>query len=322
LKQRVGLELELLAPEDSGRRALAERLARLINGRLQFGLKYSSPGRAPDGRPICELSCAYRVLDARRRVIATLVDDPTISTSPDHAAHRPAWSGLADDVRLALLAERLCWASDDSPQAVFAPLARAFAGAVDRGVERGSWGTVVDAVGHSLVKGHQARGERACEVVFAPVALAAVARTVEPWLTAARRLGFTIPEEAALHAHFDAAPFQKTERLRQLILRWGSQRDAWLRTLKPNPNCTQLGPAPPDVVRVAREADAALPFSTFSAALLMAGLKKSCDLNLLGVVEKRPRQPTLEVRCLPMSLSGREVAASVSLAAKVVFPTP
>lgn len=319
--ERVGLELELLAPEGKGRRALAEKLSRALGGKLQFGLKYSSPGRAQDGRPICELSCAYRVLDGKKRPIATLVDDPTITIPPGLAERGDDWAGVTDDVRLALLAERLCWASEDTPEAVFAPLARAFDGDVERGSERGSWGAVVDAVGHVLVKGQTLRSERACEVVFAVMPRAAVRKTLEPWLAAAKKLGFTIPREAALHAHFDAAPFRDTARLRRLLLTWVAQRDAWWKTLSPNPSCTQLGPPPVSVERVARETQATLPFSTFAAALLLAGAHKACDLNVLGVIERRPRQPTLEVRCLPMSLSAKDVSASVDAAAQLLEAT-
>jgi hypothetical protein len=316
----VGLELELLAPEDKGRRALAEKLARSLGGRVLFGLKYSSPGRAPDGRPVCELSCAYRVVDGKRRTLATLVDDPTIAVNSGRASVGSEWAGLADDVRLALLCERLCWSEDDAPESIYAPLARTFDGEVERGAERGSWGQVVDALGHPLVRGFHAdaRRERACEIVLPPLPRAHLARTVEPWLAAAKRLGFTVPKEAALHAHFDAEPFKKTRRLRQLILGWAGQRSDWWSRLKPNPRCTQLGPPSSDLVRVAREADDALPFATFAAALLLAGAKKACDLNLLGVLEKRPRQPTLEVRCLPMSLAAKDVQESVDRAAALL----
>lgn len=320
MSQRVGLELELLAPAGGSRRALAERAARALEGRVIFGLKYHSPGRAPDGRPVCALSCAYRVLDARGRPVATLVDDPTLSIPAGRAGPGGGYAGVADDVRLALLAEKVCWARDDAPEAVYAPLARAFHGEVERGPARGSWGMVVDAHGHPLVRGAAGDGrrERACEVVLAPVPLSQVARAVEPWLWAARRAGFSIPKEAALHAHFDAAPFRRTARLKALLLRWAEERAAWWRALAPNPRCTQLGPPPADVLRVAREADAALPFSTFAAALLLAGAKKACDLNLLGVLERRPRQPTLEVRCLPMSLAADEVQASAERAARLL----
>jgi hypothetical protein len=118
----------------------------------------------------------------------------------------------------------------------------------------------------------------------------------------ARTLGFTVPREAAVHAHFDAGPFRSTARLRSLVLRWTAERDAWLARLQPNPHCRKLGPFPRDVVRVAQTADDATPFETVAAGYLLAGLHRAVDLNLLGLVEQHPRHPTLEVRCLPGSL--------------------
>jgi hypothetical protein len=40
-------------------------------------------------------------------------------------------------------------------------------------------------------------------------------------------------------------------------------------------------------------------------------VSKACDLNVLGVIERHPKQPTLEVRCLPMSLSPEAVLTSL-----------
>ena len=72
--------------------------------------------------------------------------------------------------------------------------------------------------------------------------------------------------------------------------------------LEPNPRCRKLGPFPPDVVRVAKTATADLSFETLAAGLLLGGLHRAVDLNLLGLVERYPKQPTIEVRCLPGSL--------------------
>jgi hypothetical protein len=82
----------------------------------------------------------------------------------------------------------------------------------------------------------------------------------------------------------------------------------------PNPHCKKLGPPPADVVRVAREASADTPFSTFAAALKLAGAHKALDLNVLGVIEPFPVQPTLELRCLPMAKDHAAIAASVTAA--------
>jgi hypothetical protein len=61
-----------------------------------------------------------------------------------------------------------------------------------------------------------------------------------------------------------------------------------------------VGPFPPDVTRVAAEAPDELPFAQLCAALELAGLKRALDFNLLGVVRRFPRHPTVEIRCLRM----------------------
>ena len=103
------------------------------------------------------------------------------------------------------------------------------------------------------------------------------------------------------------------EALRRLVLKWSEERERWLATLKPNPRCRKLGPFPPDVVRVAREATDDLPFSTLAAGMLLGGLHRAIDVNVLGVVERYPKQPTVEVRCLPGSLDAEATLTRLSL---------
>ena len=67
------------------------------------------------------------------------------------------------------------------------------------------------------------------------------------------------------------------------------------------------------MVRVAREASDDLPFSTLAAAMLLGGLHRAIDVNVLGVVERFPKQPTVEVRCLPGSLHANETLERLAL---------
>jgi hypothetical protein len=55
-----------------------------------------------------------------------------------------------------------------------------------------------------------------------------------------------------------------------------------------------------------------------AAALHLAGANKACDLNLLGVIEPHPRQKTLEVRCLPMSLNTDAVLSTLNAAERLL----
>lgn len=302
----MGLELELRAPPGRTRLHVARALARAVGGRVEYGFKYHSEGALPDGRPLCQLTLAARVVVAGGRVLLSVVDDPTLREGLPEAP-RSRSLAATDDLRLALLAERTCWSARESLTARLEPLRALFAGHLESA-------GLVDAYGHRVVVlAEQAVSRaRACEVVTAPLRTGRERRdVVEAVLGVARRLRLVVPHEAALHAHYDAGPWQSTGALRRLILESSRHHEAWRARLRPNPACTKLGPFPDDVVRVAREG-ARVPFSTFAAALSLAGAKKACDLNLLGVIEPRPKQPTLEVRCLPMSLEPAAVLASLA----------
>ncbi len=300
--ERVGLELELLTPPRSTRLTFAQRLASKVRGTVEVGFKYLSEGTLPDGRPLCRLSMAARVR-TKKGVLASFVDDGTLHGGlPIRPARRTLQA--TDELRLALLIERLGWSTRLGER--LDEVARLFGGTFDGG-------TLLDAFGHPLVVTLEepASWHRVCEVVTRPLEGAADRRrSVETILSVANELGCTVPRTAALHAHYDAAPWRSTARLGRLILQHHRHRQRWWSALAPNPACTKLGPFGPTVRRVA-EARGRVPFATFAAALGLAGAKKEADLNILGVIERFPKQPTLEVRCLPMSLSPGAVLRSL-----------
>lgn len=305
----MGLELELLTPKGQTRVSFARALARRVKGRVELGFKYFSEGTLPDGRPLCRLSLAARVVERSGRVLVTLVDDNTVREGlPAKPARRTLHA--TDDLRLALLVERRGWS--DAESARLSAVQELF-----DGFERG--GTVHDAFGHPLVVtlNEPASWHRVCEVVTRPLEGAERSRVVSLVLDVAAELGCTLPSTAALHAHYDAAPWRDVARLRRLILDHARHRAEWWQALAPNPRCLKLAPFPADVVRVARQRGR-VSFSTFGAALKLAGLEKACDLNLLGVIEPHPRQPTLEVRCLPMSLAPRGVLETLRVAERLL----
>ncbi|MBL8922240.1 MAG: amidoligase family protein [Myxococcaceae bacterium] len=302
----MGLELELLAPPSQSRVTFARALARRVKGRVEYGFKYWSEGTLAGGRPLCRLSLAARVLERDGRVLATLVDDNTLHGGLP-AAPRARTLHATDDLRLALLVERLGWGATAARRPE--PVKALFGGFVEAG-------TLHDAFGHPLVVTMEepVAHHRVCEVVTRPLEGPGEREAIVGLvLEVADALGCTVPPTAALHAHYDAAPWRSVRALRRLILTHATQREQWWRALSPNPRCLKLGPFPPAVVRVAR-ARRRVPFRTFAAALSLAGVSKACDLNVLGVIEPHPRQPTLEVRCLPMSLDPVAVLRSLGAA--------
>jgi hypothetical protein len=307
----VGLELELLAPPSQSRVAFARALARRVKGRVELGFKYWSEGTLPDGRPLCRLSLAARVLERDGRALATIVDDVTLHGGlPTRPRARTLHA--TDDLRLALLVERLGWSASAERRLEW--VKTLFGGFFEGG-------TLHDAFGHPLVVmlEEPAAHQRVCEVVTRPLLARERAATVDAVLDVAHRLRCTVPPTAALHAHYDAGPWRSVRALGHLIVDHAARRDAWWRALSPNPRCLKLAPFPPDAVRVAREG-ARVPFRTFAAALKLAGVDKACDVNVLGVIEPHPRQPTLEVRCLPMSLDAAAVLRSLEAAEALLAP--
>jgi hypothetical protein len=316
---RTGFELELLAPVGKSRFDLAHALAERVGGRVLYGLKYISEGLYRPRTPICDLTLSAVVQEESGRTLFTLVDDVTIKADLDHDA--PTAEGLfrlvIDELRLALWLEARAPVERPLPEVLLEPLLTVFSGSLQAQGEgqakHPAHRPAVDPWGNTLavVALYPGERERVCEVVTAPLFADERKEVVSLVLSTAVELGFTIPKEAALHLHLDAAPWREARRLRTLITEVTSLRKLLYRELSPNPHCTRLGPYSLELVRAAQSH----PDDDFDALCdRIEGTRptKYCDVNLLGVIRKQPRQPTLEVRCLPMSLEPRDIFRSVA----------
>lgn len=322
----TGFELELLAPPALGRVDLALALAERFKGSVQSGFKYSSEGLAQDGRPICNLTRAYKVVDALGQNLVTLVDDSTIRSQlrSDKNA-RPGDEKLRmNDLRLALWCERHCWIAHQSTTSV-EQVAQKFVQIFDAAFDlpddasrekldgagrslalRDPWGQVL-----ALREPDPGERHRVCEIVTRPLVRDERRSVIDLILQVAEELNFTVPLEASLHLHFDRAPWQNSERLCRLILGYSAQRESLMNALQPNRNARKLGPFSQTVLKVARECPADLPFGTLAAALSIAGVRKACDMNIKWVIEPYAPQPTLEFRALPMTMDTDALFKSV-----------
>ncbi|MEW5849606.1 MAG: amidoligase family protein [Myxococcota bacterium] len=313
---RAGFELELLAPSGRGRHALAQALARRVGGAVRYGFKYISEGTTPEDRPICHLTPAYRVLDAQGGVHVTLVDDITIREQLEASAP-PGEHGyrvVMDDLRLALWLERVAWVEEPRLELMLRSVVETFNVTLPpRPLDEGRH-VVRDPFGNTVCVVEPTGGERerVCEVVTRPLTRAERRAVLTEILDVAKDLGFVAPVEAALHVHLDRAPWMETRRLTQLIVDHSVLRPMLITEWQPNPRCRLLGPFPPHVLRVAEEAPGDLPFAELCAALDLAGATKSSDINILGVIRPYPKQPTLEVRSLPMTLDADSLLESVA----------
>lgn len=315
---RYGVELELLAPTHRDRDAVAAAIAARVPGAtLQVGFKHRVDGELAPGRPRCVLSLAARVVDSDGAWVCDVVDDPTIRGHADPVGQRPAL--ILDDTRLALWLAAKGWRRAHGNASLaerLATLTDTFDGTLDlsQGLPKvvDPWGQVL-----ALVEAESAAHHRVCEVVTAPLPKEKRDALVAVVVDVANHLGCTIPETAALHLHLDAGAWTDGPRLARLIRGWSSDRESHLQTMRANRRCLKLGNFPDDVTRVADAVLAAgedVPWSTVATGLVMAGVRKELDLNLRGVVDSHPLQPTLEVRCLPMSLDVDDVIASLNAA--------
>ncbi len=314
----TGVELELLAPKGRSRRDLAQALADLWQGGLRYGLKYSSEGLVADGRAVCTLTPAFTVVDQTGRDRVTIVDDTTIRFDLDGDQPTPAgwYRVVMDDVRLALLAERVSHAQTLEPQAVLAPLIELFGGYIGAPGDQTSsveHRRITDAYDQPLAVIAPLPGERdrVAEVVTVPLRREERSEVLTQIIQTANELEFAVPTEAALHLHFDAAPWQSTAALGALLRRTESDRDELRQRFAVNPRCRGVGPQPTDVQRVLSQAKDDLPFATFAAAIAIAGASRYCDVNILGVVERHPRHPTVEYRALSMTLEAGVLLAKL-----------
>lgn len=311
----TGLELELLAPAGVSRIDLAQALAKAWDGELRYGLKYSSEGLHRDARPICTLTPAYRV-DVQGTPRVTIVDDTTIQAqlNPSAATPKGLFRVVMDDVRFALWLQRNAWSSTPQLESVLAVMLETFEGSIEsqgRGTRHSDQRALIDPYGHPLAVIAPLPGERdrVAEVVTAPLAPKTRNAVLQTVCEQAQRLGFTVPLEAAFHMHVDAAPWRSTPKLAALINAYTEAQSSLQKQWETNPRCKRLGGFSEALLKVAAETPNDLSFPIFAAALEMGGATKGSDLNLLGVIQLMPVQPTLEIRPLGMSLKAQTLIA-------------
>ena len=313
---KIGLEVELLAPKGSSRQTLAARIAGHASGRVLSRVFHheSEPSKVV-GQPVFEnLTLGFEVRDARGSLIARCVDDLTLQADLERThPPQPGWFRVvSDDARILRLAARHADLTQDLHGAL-SPVAELFGSALESG-EGGMW-RLSDVSGASILIGAPLPGERErpCELITAPL-IGERALVIGELLDHARALDFTIPQEGALHVHFDAAPLKSASAIKLLIgffYEWGETL-RWL--VKTNPRCTRLGGWDDALVSaVYMPGFERLSWEETRAKLLELPLTKFCDYNLSNLARGLPHKDTFEVRTLPSTLDPDEVISAVEL---------
>lgn len=321
LNERIGFEIELLAPAGADRRTLADRIAAERDGRVsRFFHTDSEPSLVPGMGHFWHLTPGFTVHDEDGEPLASLVDDITIvadilrerergavalSRQPDEHSYRI----LSDDGRLLRLIAHhthpdtpFTRVLDDVGVLFGSPVETV--GAVRRLQDRA--GASI-AMATSLATGR----ERPCEIVTPPLSRDHEA-ALETLLRPARELGFTVPVEAAVHLHFDGAPYRSVAAFSNLVRLFGHWREALRVALGTNPACTRLQPLPSALLDLVESQDAAgldqtEQWNRLQTAAKATGLTKYFDVNLTALLTDRPPRDTVEVRILPGSLNAHDI---------------
>lgn len=303
-----------MAPRGRSRLDLASALAGPQGSVERFFHPQSEPSKVP-GTPVFDnLTPGFVARDALGVEVARCVDDLTLQHNLDrNAAPQPGWIRIvSDDGRLLRLVERTCDAAAPL-EAVLDPIVALFGGELTEGP--GGMRRAADATGAPIAIAAPLPGERErpCELITPPIDADLSAR-LEALLGPARALGFTVPREAAVHLHFEAAPLRSAGAVRALVALWTT----WGPTLRwlvgVNPWCRRLGPWPEKLHAVVQDPGFAdLPWEAARSRLEGVGLSKYCDLNLKNMVHEVPGKPTVEVRVLPGAREARPIVEGALL---------
>lgn len=319
LSLRTGFEIELLAPVGCDRQVLADELAARCGGAVHRSFHTDSePSEVPGVGVFRHLSPAFDVVDAHGHPVARLVDDITIEADlasvPGRPGHRGWYRVLCDDARLLRLIER--HADPDAPlPAVLEPLAAMFGTSVEgfAGAARvNDAGGATVAVAMLLPAGR----ERPCEIITPPLA-ADHAYSLERLLVPARELGFTVPQEAAVHLHVDGAPFRRPEAFANLVRLFAYWREALWAVLNTNAACRRLAPLPEALVEFVEaslpDANEGARWARLQEVARAAGVTKYADVNLSQLVAENPVRDTVEVRILPGDIDGHAIVQRAAI---------
>jgi hypothetical protein len=310
LRRRIGFELELLAPRGSSRRTLADALAGACGGQVRPVWHHDSEPAAVRslGGRFLHLTQGFEVVRDSGDVLCTLVDDMTIVADLDAAAAAPpGWHRLlTDDSRLLQLLARF-----SDPGGPLEKALDAVASVWAERVERVGDVWRLDVAGATIALATPSGGERErpCEIVTPPLA-ADHAAALEELLGPARALGFTVPQEAAVHLHFDGGPFREPRALANVVRLFAHWREPLRELLGTNGRCRRLAALPAELVTVA---DGVPTWDELREAAARGGLTKFFDVNLTQLLRADPLRDTIEIRILPGASAADEVMERATL---------
>jgi hypothetical protein len=320
LEWKTGFEIELVMPKGKSRLDLARRVAARTGGTIHRIFHAQAELSSIEGKPTFQnLTPGFEVVGSDGQMIARFVDDLTLLDGFDlNAPPLPGWYRIVtDDSRLVSLIEAGC-DPDAGMETVLEPLAAMFGTALEH--HSSGMAKVSDRKGSSVAIVAELSGERerGCEIVTAPIA-SNHAQALAALIDDAMAEGLTVPLEAALHIHYDAAPLLSARTISRLVTVLDRHGEALKDRVGTNPNCRRLGLWPDDLIDlVADEEFLAMDWPEARRALQDLALTKFCDFNLLNIAQAAKGKHTFEVRILPVSLDAGEIVAQAELFAAIL----
>ena len=307
--ERIGVEIELLAPKGGSRKILADAIAERFGGRVRrFFHPQGEHSKAVNTAFFENLTLGFAIENDAGDILAQCVDDFTLQDDLDKRhPPLPGWYRIvSDDARFLRLLMRHADAREPL-ETVLDPIARLFGVSAEFG--EGGMIRIADDTGAPIVLAAPLPGERErpCELVTRPIETDHLGE-LETLLGLAKSLDFTIPAEAATHIHFDGAPLCDAATLANLIRYLARHGEALKAQFGVNPRCRRLGGWSPELIRLADSPEfAALDWDRAKDLLRQVKLTKFCDFNLRNLVYRTEGKHTFEVRIFPVSLEAGTV---------------
>ena len=308
------MEIELIAPRGLSRATLAQKLCPPGGTVNRFFHPQSEPSKVP-GTPIFEnLTIGFEVLDGQGKQIAKCVDDLTLQQDcqPNMPA-KPGWYRIvSDDRRLLELVKQQC-DPETSLNEVLNPIANLFNTQPELG--EGNMIKVVDGNGSPIAIATPLPGERErpCEIITPPLQNYYL-DYLETLLNPALDLGFTIPQEGAIHIHFDAVALASTRVFCNLVNLFWTHGDNLRHLVGTNLNCQRLGKSPKSLWELVNNSRfQQLSWLEAKTQLTNLPLSKYCDFNFKNLVYSLPDKYTFEIRIFPVWLEAKLIVFAAEL---------
>jgi hypothetical protein len=324
---KVGVEIELMAPAEKSRQTLAERYAREHGGKSQRIFYIQSEPTAGEQDVVENLVLGFKVTDGKGNLVAKCVDDLTLRNGLKiDAPSKPGWYRIiSDEGRFLDLITKIC-NPEDSQDDVLKPLAKLFNAELHKDENNIVVLGIPNRSPVALAPTLPGERERACEVITPPLEKNQ-REHLASLLKSARDEGFTIPIEAAVHLHFDAAPLKNLPAFANVInflYMYGPVLKSMVRT---NPRCMRLGAWCPELVELMRvEGFTEIPWDDAMDYARRLPLTKFVDFNIANIVYSHPEKQTIEIRILPGSLDENEIMVWAHLFTRIlqrcVAPVP